>query len=214
MVKVAIFDLDGTLCNTLLDFHTTVNAVRKAYGFGEVSVEFARENINGDVRQVIEAIIPNIAKDEVDNGVKIYKSEYAKCYMDQSKPYDGIVDMLKQLKAKGIKIAIFSNKLDEFVKNMSKKLFDGLIDYPLGAGIYASKPNRDGVDVILNSLGATVEETAYIGDSDVDFYTNRNCGTHGIQVTWGYRSREYLENLGCKVMVDTVDELVKKILEI
>lgn len=213
MVKAVIFDLDGTLCNTLLDFHTTVNAVRKTYGFGPVSVDFARENINGDVRQVIAAIIPNIKEEEIDNGVAIYKREYAKVYMDQSLPYDGIVDLLKTLKSKGIKIAVFSNKIDEFVKNMCEKLFKGLIDYPLGSGIYASKPNREGVDVILNSFGVSPNECAYVGDSDVDYYTNKNCGTNGIQVTWGFRSKEYLKNLGCEVFADTVAELQKKILE-
>ena len=208
MVKAAIFDLDGTIANTLADLTTAINATRKYYGLDEVDEEFILKFVNGDTVTFILACIPDIPKDEIENGVAVYKRTYSKCYLEKTKPYDGIKESLEELKKSGIKLAVFSNKSDEYVKMMADELFGGIFDITLGSGIFPSKPAPDGALDILDRFGVSSDEAVYIGDSDVDVETAKNANMRAVGVSLGYRGHAFLEALGGCDVVDTPDEMV------
>lgn len=214
MIKAAIFDLDGTLCDTLPDITSAVNHIRKLKGFRPHSESEVQEYGNGDTMELVQAAIESNDSEEDQKMLLEYKKHYAGCYMDKTYAYKGMAEVINELKKRGIKTAVFSNKADEFVKNMAVHYFPGLFDYALGSGIYKSKPNPEGVNVILKEFGIDVKDTVYIGDSDVDVNTARNSGTVCIGVSWGYRGREYLDNMGCPIIVDTPEELLEKILSL
>lgn len=209
MVKAAIFDLDGTLANTLADLTTAINATRVYYGLDEVDEKFILKFVNGDTLTFIHECVPDIKDDEAERAVAVYKRTYSKCYLEKTRPYDGIKESLEELKKSGIKLAVFSNKADEYVKMMADEIFGGIFDIALGAGIFPSKPAPDGALDILRRLGISPNEAVYIGDSDVDVETAKNAGIKAIGVSWGYRGRAFLENLGGCAVVDTPDEMVK-----
>lgn len=212
MIKTAIFDLDGTVAHTLPDLVTAINGIRASRSLAPLSDEEALVFINGDTEQVVRASIPNIAESEVDDAVAEFKAIYSECYLDKTYPYAGMKDMLSSLKALGIKLALFSNKADEYVKNMAAKFYPGLFEIALGSGVFASKPSPEGVYDILSKLETEKDNAVLIGDSDVDLATAANAGVKVIGVSWGYRGRKFLEKNGCGQIVDTVNEIKEKIL--
>jgi len=212
MIKSVIFDLDGTLADTLPDILTAVNGLRAGYGLSPVDYGYVYEFVNGDTEEFVRKSVPGIADDKIDEGAKVYKSCYSKCYLDKTAPYAGIAELLSKLKARGVKLAVFSNKADEYVKNLADKLFPGMFDIPLGAGIFASKPAPDGALDIIRQFGVSPDETVFVGDSDVDVKTGLNAGMRVIGVSWGYRGHDFLSNLGTCTVVDTVDELERELM--
>ena len=211
MVKAAIFDLDGTVANTLADLTTAINATRRHYGLDEVDVDFILKFVNGDTESFILSCVPGIAGEDVEKGVNVYKEAYSKCYIEKTRPYEGMTDALDELKKSGIRLAIFSNKSDDYVKKIAAALFDGVFDITLGSGVFASKPAPDGALDILRRLGVSPDEAVFIGDSDVDINTAANAGIKAIGVSWGYRGRAFLEKLGGCTVVDTIGEMVAAI---
>ena len=214
MVKAAIFDLDGTVANTLADLTTAINATRRHYGLDEVDVDFILKFVNGDTESFILSCVPGISGADVEKGVNVYKEAYSKCYIEKTRPYEGMTDALDELKKSGIRLAIFSNKSDEYVRMIAKALFDGVFDITLGSGVFASKPAPDGALDILRRLGVSPDEAVFIGDSDVDINTAANAGIKAIGVSWGYRGRTFLEKLGGCIVVDTPEEMVGTIKKI
>lgn len=212
MIKAVIFDLDGTLADTLPDILCAVNGLRAHYGLSPVDYGYVYEFVNGDTEEFVKKSVPGIADDKIDEGIKIYKSCYSKCYRDKTYAYAGMAELLASLKARGIKLAVFSNKADEYVKSLADKLFPGLFDIPLGAGIFASKPSPDGALDIIRQFGVTPDETVFVGDSDVDVKTGNNAGMRVIGVSWGYRGHDFLTRLGSCEVADTVGELAGKLM--
>lgn len=207
MIKSVIFDLDGTLADTLPDILCAVNGLRAHYGLAPVDYDYVYEFVNGDTEEFVKKSVPGIADDKIVEGEKVYKSCYSKCYQDKTYAYAGMAELLASLKARGIKLAVFSNKADEYVKSLADKLFPGLFDIPLGAGIFPSKPSPDGALDIIKKFGVAPSETVFVGDSDVDVKTGNNAGMRVIGVSWGYRGHDFLEKYGGCEVVDTVDEL-------
>lgn len=207
MIKSVIFDLDGTLADTLPDILCAVNGLRAHYGLAPVDYDYVYEFVNGDTEEFVKKSVPGIADDKIVEGEKVYKSCYSKCYQDKTYAYAGMAELLASLKARGIKLAVFSNKADEYVKSLADKLFPGLFDIPLGAGIFPSKPSPDGALDIIKKFGVAPSETVFVGDSDVDVKTGNNAGMLVIGVSWGYRGHDFLTRLGSCEVVDTVDEL-------
>ncbi len=205
-----IFDLDGTLLDTIEDLRTAV-----AYAFGISEKEFSREQtlagINFGVDHLIKSAAEAIgAKDYDHQGARQkFSDKYDVCYADKTAPFDGITKLLEKLKKDGFKIGVFSNKLDFFVKQLCKCKFDkGLIDCARGecAGVPV-KPDPAGAYLMMESLGVTDKtKVAYIGDSNVDVLTAKNAGFYCIGVAWGYRPPELLESVGAdKIAYDAAE---------
>lgn len=207
MVKAAIFDLDGTLANTLPDLLGAVNGLRKHYGLSAVDYDYVYKFVNGDTNEFVKNSVPELPADNIDEGIRVYNSFYSKCYLDKTYAYPGMAELIKSLKERGVKVAVFSNKADEYVKKMADKLYPGLFDIALGAGIFPSKPSPDGALDILGKFSVAPGESVYIGDSDVDVKTGNNAGMRVIGVSWGYRGHDFLEKYGGCEVVDTVEEL-------
>lgn len=213
MYKAVIFDLDGTLLDTLEDLKNSVNYALEKSGMPKRSLDEVRAFVGNGVANLIKRAVPRDTAEEAEQKVFAdFKSHYGVHCEDLTKPYPGVNELLDELKAVGIKTAVVSNKLESAVKKLCQKYF--------GEGISAAagdiegrkrKPEPDSVFAVLEELGIDACDAVYVGDSEVDVLTAENCGMDCIAVSWGFRSRETLAEAGAKVIVDTVDE-IKKIL--
>lgn len=206
MIKLIIFDLDGTLADTLDDIGDAVNSMLSELSFPTLTRKDMLANINRGARELIRRSLPEEARengDLVTRALSIYERYYALCYCKKTFLYHGIHDALADLSKSGVSLAVLSNKQDEFVKNIVSSL---LPDIPfscvLGQGRFPTKPSPDAVRYILSSVGVSASETAFVGDSHVDMLTAKNSGTLAVGVTWGYRSREVLLENGARYLID------------
>ncbi|MFR1565657.1 MAG: HAD family hydrolase [Christensenellales bacterium] len=207
-VKAVIFDLDGTLLNTLTDLSASVNYTLERFGFPLRSEREVRSYLGNGIRALVEKSLPADKKDMTDECLKVFKDYYDIHKDDNTAPYDGIVDMLRSVKAAGLKTAIVSNKYDAAVQYLKDVTFSGLIDFAVGEGNgIAAKPAPDGVWLALKKLNAVKEESVYVGDSEVDLMTAENSGLKCVAVTWGFRDREELILRGAKNVIDAPDRL-------
>lgn len=214
-IKAVIFDLDGTLLDTLTDLHLSVNAACEAFGYKTHSREDVCRFVGNGVYKLIERAIPGGADDEHFTDVlEYFKTHYAEHMYDHTGAYAGITDALSALKADGYKLAVVSNKFDAAVVELCKRYFPDTIEVAAGeneaAGI-RKKPAPDTVFAALRKLGCSNEEAVYVGDSDVDVQTAKNAGMPCISVLWGFRDRAFLEREGAEIFADTAAELVSRI---
>lgn len=212
-INTAIFDLDGTLLNTLYDLTDSTNFMLNQFNYPIRTIEEIRMFVGNGVVKLVQRAIPN-GKDncDFDKCLATFKRHYSQNMYNKTKPYDGIIDLLKGLKQKGYKIAVVSNKYDLAVKELCDKFFPELVDVAIGenenAGI-KKKPSPDTVNLAIESLSAKKENCVYIGDSDVDIETSDNAQIPCISVTWGFRDREFLKEHGAKYFVDFPNEIFK-----
>lgn len=205
-----VFDLDGTLLDTLGDLRDSVNFTLKKNNLPERTTEEIRSFVGNGIRILIELSVPQNTPLEITD--KCFQ-EFREYYKDHSailtKPYDDIIDLMKTLKSKGIKIAVVSNKADFAVKTLMEDYFSCLYDCAYGerAGV-PRKPEPDGVFDAIREMGSEIENTVYIGDSEVDVITSKNAKLPCIAVTWGFRDREVLENLDPEYIVDRPKEIL------
>lgn len=212
--SLAVFDLDGTVLDTLGDLAVSTNFALKEYGLPLRSVDEVRCFVGNGIRLLIERAVPEGTDASVTDGVfETFKRHYALHCADTTRAYDGIYGLLRDLLAAGVKTAVVSNKADFAVKELCGRYFDGLFDIAVGEreGI-RRKPAPDSLLEVMKSLSVAPEQTVYIGDSDVDIMTAENSGTHCVSVTWGFRDRDFLLSHGAYDLADTVEELEKKIL--
>ena len=210
-----IFDLDGTLLNTLDDLADACNAALREAGFPERDREDVRRFIGGGVARLIRRALPEDADDAAaDRVLARFKAIYIENVNVKTRPYPGIPALLSALRERGIKTAVNSNKVDAATQLLCADHFDGLIDLALGetAGI-PKKPAPDGARHIIATLGAAPGRTLYVGDGDADILTAQNAGIDGAWVSWGYRHRDELEGLELPVSFDTVEALGAYLLE-
>ena len=212
--KAVIFDLDGTLLDTLEDLADSVNYVLKEAGYPVRTLEEIRAFVGNGIRKLIERSVPEgTSLDSIDHVHQNFIAYYREHCMEKTKPYDGIMEMLHALQNAGCKIAVVSNKADYAVQILCDKYFNNIFDAALGEQIGTpKKPAPDAVFKVLNTLNVSPSESVYIGDSDVDLLTARNSDMDEIIVDWGFRDREYLKEQGAKVLVSTSDELLNLIL--
>lgn len=208
-----IFDLDGTLLNTLDDLADSTNYALSQFGYPQRTIEEVRNFVGNGVAKLIERAIPN-GKDNpnFEKCLEIFKEIYAKNMYNKTAPYQGIIDMLADLRSKGCKISVVSNKFDLAVKELCKKYFPNLIDCATGENEAAGIRKKPAPDTVLKSvkdLGSSFEKSIYVGDSDVDIMTAKNSGMPCISVTWGFRDREFLTEHGAEIFVDTPKEIVE-----
>lgn len=208
--KAVIFDMDGTILDTLDDLAGSVNHSLVLFGYPTRSREEIRSFLgNGMVRLIHLSVPEGISKEQEEAVLNEHKSYYPLHSCDMTRPYDGIVDLLRELKVRGIKTAVVSNKSDANVKALVSMFFDGLFDVSIGSmeGV-ARKPAPDMVNMALERLGVSKEDAIYIGDSEVDLNTARNSGLDMITVTWGFRDRDHLVQNGATIFADTPEEII------
>lgn len=211
MKKTVIFDLDGTLLNTLDDLADSTNYALSKFGYPTRTIEEVRQFVGNGVAKLIERAIPDGKNNpNFEKCLSIFKENYAQNMYNKTAPYNGIIEMLSNLKSKGIKIAVVSNKFDLAVKELCKKYFEGFIDFAAGEnesqGI-KKKPAPDTVISVLNEFNFAPEDAVYVGDSDVDIMTAKNSKMPCISVTWGFRDEKFLLENGATILINAPSEI-------
>ena len=208
-----MFDLDGTLLDTLDDLHAAVCYALEKQGLPARTRAQVRDYIGNGIFLLMQRAVGADAVPAVDMASVMadFKEYYGAHCQDKTAPYDGVLELLASLKAQGKKIAVVSNKADFAVKKLCEGYFSGLVDVAIGeneAGGVKKKPAPDTVFAAVNALGGTLENAVYIGDSEVDIQTASNAGIACISVSWGMKDREFLLKNGAKTIVDTTEELL------
>ena len=214
MYSAVIFDLDGTLLDTLDDLWTAVNEGLKCASLPLRTREEVRGFVGNGIVKLMERACGDVGKDVLDKALATFKSYYGAHCEDKTKPYEGIKELLSVLKEKGIRTAVVSNKADFAVKKLAKGYFEGMLEYAVGeneeAGI-RKKPAPDSLLAVMQSMGAGTDSTVYIGDSEVDIQTAKNAGVDCISVTWGFKDRAFLIENGATLFADTPKEILSLI---
>lgn len=215
MYSLAIFDLDGTLLDTLGDLHASVNFALKSFGFPERTIDEVRAFIGNGVVKLMERSTPDGIDDETQKScLDVFRKHYLEHMSDTTAPFEGVISLLGELRNKGIKIAVVSNKLHTAVEELCDSYFPNLIDKAVGVSIEAErKPSPVNVIKTAGYFGTELKDCIYIGDSEVDVQTAHNAKLKCIGVTWGFRTREELINAGCDLIADTCDEIKDIILQ-
>ncbi len=201
------------MLNTLEDLTDAVNAALEKHGKPVRTIEEIRRFVGNGVGRLMERAVPEgTAPEEVAEILADFRAHYAVHCNDKTRPYDGVLELMQQLKKAGYRMAIVSNKLDSAVRELSDIYFMGLADVSVGerAGM-PRKPAPDMVELALSELGAKKEEAVYVGDSDVDLATAANAGLPCISVLWGFRDRSFLEERGAKCFAEDAQSLFLKI---
>ena len=209
MIHNLIFDLDGTLLNTLADLRDSTNYALQQFGFPERSTEEVRNFVGNGLRMLIRRAVPFETEEEtVDAVLAVMKAHYREHHHDGTIPYDGILPFLHKMKMYGFRMAIVSNKADPMVQLLRTLYFDKLIPVAVGEldGV-PRKPAPDMVRIAMERLGCTEEHTVYIGDSEVDIETAKNAGLPCLSVGWGFRSEKDLRNAGAETVYRSPVEL-------
>lgn len=200
MITTIVFDLDGTLLDTLEDLTDSVNYAIGKYGFPERTIDEIRSFVGNGIAKLIERVIPEGTENpHYGEILKTFREYYALHCKDKTKPYAGILEMLDTLEKQGYRMAVVSNKFDAAVKELCALYFGERIRTAVGESEKVrKKPAPDAVYRVLEELSASAEQAVYIGDSDVDIATAANVPMTCISVTWGFRSREQLLAAGAK----------------
>ncbi len=204
-----LFDLDGTLLDSLEDMKDSVNYVMGRLGFPEHTLEEIRGFIGNGIRKLIERSVPAGTDDETcEKALEMYRAYYNDHCMIKTRPYEGISELLRQLKSEGRRLAIVSNKNAEAVEMMRLHYFRGIIDVAFGQkDSVPKKPDPAMVSAALKELKAPPERAVYVGDSEVDIQTAVNSGLDCITCLWGFRSEEFLIEHGAETIVHSTEEL-------
>ena len=204
-----IFDLDGTLLNTLEDLMNAVNFALNKYGYPMRTLAEIRTFVGNGVRKLMERSLPNYKEcQNFDELFSAFREYYTVHCEDKTQAYDGVLDLMHQLKNDGFKMAIVSNKLDSAVKELNQSYFSEYIQTAIGEkdGI-RKKPAPDMVETALAELHSEKEDAVYIGDSEVDIKTAANSGLDCISVSWGFRDVDFLRENGAGIIADTPQEV-------
>ncbi len=207
-----IFDLDGTLLNTLNDLCTSCNYALKKQGYPERSVEEVRRFVGNGVRKLIERAVPvGTTKEETELTLEIFRQHYIHHGLDTTAPYEGICEMLTELKQSGKNIAVVSNKFYDATVQLCKHFFPDTVKVAIGEREdLKKKPAPDIVIEALRQLGVSKENSVYVGDSDVDVITARNMGIPCISVLWGFRDKQFLLDSGANCFASKPSDIFAK----
>ena len=213
--KAVIFDLDGTLLDTLEDLADGVNIALQIHGMPEKTLDEVRMAVGSGVVRLIERVVPGGKENPAFEAcLADFRTEYARISRNKTCPYNGIPDLLEKLDDAGVHMAVVSNKFHDATVDLVREYFP-IIPFAAGereaAGI-RKKPAPDTVFLAMEAFGVKADECVYIGDSDVDIETAKNAGMDCISVTWGFRSRDFLTAHGASVFADTPAELSEMLL--
>ncbi len=210
--QAAIFDLDGTLANTLGDLLTAMNTMLRTLHYREIDEAHLLTAINRGAREFVRKCLPEeLQADEalLDQALEVYSDAYRSNYVEKTHLYPGLAEVLPRLKQAGVKLAVLSNKGDEMVKKIMQTLIpDDTFTLTWGYLDLPHKPDPTSALTIARKLGTDPACTAFIGDSDVDMKTGVNAGMVSVGVSWGYRSVDILRENGAQYIVETADELI------
>ena len=213
--RYAIFDLDGTLLDTLDDLTDSMNYILGKHNFPLRTRDEVRNFVGNGVRKLVERAVPPEYKADEEFIDKFYDdfSLYYNSHSDiKTSPYPGTLDMLDKLLHSGFDIAIVSNKIDSAVKSLSAKFFGERIKSAIGEKpSVRHKPEPDMVFMAMEEMGADKENSIYIGDSEVDIQTAKNAGIPCISVLWGFKDRNFLEDSGATTIVESMEELGERL---
>lgn len=204
-----IFDMDGTLLNTLDDLADAVNYALRRMELPERTLAEVRCFVGNGVRRLMELSVPGgFDNPAFEETFAVFKEYYGEHCNDKTRVYEGVVALLRELKAEGYALAIVSNKPDSAVKELSEIYFDGIVKTAIGEkeGV-AKKPAPDTVYAALEELHMPAERAVYVGDSEVDVMTAKNSGLPCISVLWGFRDRKFLEENGAAAFAETPREV-------
>lgn len=213
MKKLAIFDLDGTLISSLDDLTLSINEALSYYSLPNISKLQCQNAIGDGARMLLRRVLKLVnftpeSESEFELMLDKYNSIYGASPKSNTVPFDGIMDMLSNLKTMGYKIGVVSNKPDVFTKEISKNLFGDFLDFAYGQKDgFPKKPDPYLVNLVIKEQGFEKSSSIYIGDSDIDVITAKNAEITSIAVSWGYRSRELLIENAPSYIADSVSEL-------
>ena len=216
MKKLVIFDLDGTLLNTLEDIRECLNVALEKFGYPTLTPPEVLKRVGYGAKKLVELALGNPTPEELEKVFSVYVPLQAESDNSKTVLYDGLNEVLIELKNKGYKLAIVSNKPDSVTQIVcEQKLKKYGFDFITGnrPELFNPKPDKSCVEYCLNSLGIKKEDAIYIGDSEVDVKTFVSAGLDGIGVLWGFRPKELLVEAGCKHFASTANELLQEILK-
>lgn len=207
--QTAIFDMDGTILETLEDMCASVNVTMDHVGYPRRTMDEVRRFVGNGAAKLIERCMPAGAEDpRYPAALEFYRAYYDAHAQIKTGPYPGIPELLNQLSREGVRLAVVSNKPDEAVRALTERYFPGVFSVAIGnRDGWATKPAPDSVYEAMRLLGARRESTVYVGDSDVDVDTARNAGLDSIIVTWGFRDEDFLRAHGAQHLAHNTDEL-------
>ena len=209
MIKVAIFDFDGTLANTLPDLKITINLTRESYGLAPVTEDDVLLHVNNHIPAYIRLMIPELQSEALwDEAEQRYYAFYDDHYLAETVPYPHIPEILEKLKSDGVKLAVMSNKNHSHILKMVDALFPNTFDSVWGTiPEVPAKPNPARAFLIAEEFGEDIENIAFIGDSDVDMITACNAKAIPIGVSWGYGEVQDMVDAGAAAIADTPEQL-------
>ena len=213
MFSTYIFDLDGTLLDTLGDLAASVNYALRTHGMPEHSIDDVRRFVGNGVRKLMERAIPEgEANPQFEATFATFRHYYMQHSLDTTRPYEGIPETLAALKSKGCRLAVVSNKMMAATQELCRHFFSDTIEVAIGeneaAGI-RKKPAPDTVIAALRQLGVEKQNAVYVGDSDVDIQTAANAALPCISVLWGFRDKDFLKANGAKTFISAPSELLQ-----
>ena len=213
--KAIIFDLDGTILDTLQDLANSLNHALRTHGYPERSLDEVRRFIGNGIKMLVRRGCPAGTSDEaIEAALATFRVHYDLHCKDFTGPYAGIHELLDALLAAGIHTAVVSNKIEPAVIVLCEEHFPGKFEYMVGnRPDLLPKPAPDSVNEVIEKLGLEREDIVYIGDTEVDIETARNAGIDCIGVDWGFRDGAYMRELGAKYVIDTPAEALKIVLE-
>lgn len=209
-MKAVIFDLDGTLLNTLDDLADAVNWALEKYNQPKRTIAEVRAFVGNGLRNLMNQAVPNGEKNPVFEDLFEEFREYYKSHCNiKTAPYEGVLALMKELKTRGIKMAIVSNKIDSGVKELNEIHFSEYVEVAIGERVgIARKPSPDSVNEALRILDVAKEDAIYVGDSGVDIQTAKNAGIGCVSVSWGFRDEAVLMEQGASIMIHQPLELL------
>ena len=207
--QTAIFDMDGTILETLEDMCASVNVTMDHVGYPRRTMDEVRCFVGNGAAKLIERCMPAGVEDpRYPAALEFYRAYYDAHAQIKTGPYPGIPELLNQLSREGVRLAVVSNKPDEAVRALTERYFPSVFPVAIGnRDGWATKPAPDSVYEAMRLLGARRESTVYVGDSDVDVDTARNAGLDSIIVTWGFRDEDFLRAHGAQHLAHNADEL-------
>ncbi|MGI6005571.1 MAG: HAD family hydrolase [Christensenellales bacterium] len=209
-ITTVVFDLDGTILDTLDDLANSVNYALRAFGFPERTREQVRRTVGHGVRDLIGRSVPEgTDPDTMQKCLEMFRTHYREHMQDETRPYEDVLPVLRELVNRGVRLACLSNKFDAAVKELCFRFFSDYICMAVGESEkLAKKPAPDGLLHIMEELGATRDDTVYVGDSAGDVKTSHNAGVPCVAVTWGFRDRPSLEAAGADWIIDRAQDLL------
>lgn len=206
--NVVVFDLDGTLLNTLEDLNVASNYALKSLGCNEVTLLETKEFIGNGIKNLIERSLKDKAY-MTEEALGLFKEYYYSHFDVYTKPYEGIYELLNYFRDKKYKMAVLSNKAQKPLEFLCNKFFDGYFEVVVGdRPDLKKKPSLMGLDYICEQLNCKYDNIIYIGDGDADYETASKANCYGIFVDYGFRGRDYLRDLGAKIIVSSPCEII------